>query len=107
MHRPDSDEVIFNAARQFTDPEKRARYLALACEGNPSLHARIERLLGGAAEADAFFGRNAAFAAEVLSPAVELAPAPPAAPVVEQPGAQIGRYKLLQTIGEGGCGIVY
>ena len=25
----------------------------------------------------------------------------------EQPGARIGRYKLLQKIGEGGCGVVY
>jgi len=28
-------------------------------------------------------------------------------PVTEKPGDRIGRYKLLQQIGEGGCGIVY
>jgi hypothetical protein len=30
-----------------------------------------------------------------------------AVPVSEQPGERIGHYKLLQKIGEGGCGIVY
>ena len=29
------------------------------------------------------------------------------APLTEKPGDKIGRYKLLQQIGEGGCGVVY
>src|SRR5436853_357927 len=28
-------------------------------------------------------------------------------PVTEKPGDRIGRYKILQEIGEGGCGVVY
>ena len=30
-----------------------------------------------------------------------------ALPLTEKPGDRIGRYKLLQQIGEGGCGVVY
>ncbi len=44
----------------------------------------------------------------------DAAPPPKAAPTIlvsaapsEQPGDRIGRYKLLQLIGEGGCGAVY
>lgn len=33
--------------------------------------------------------------------------APISSPLAEQPGDRIGRYKLLQKIGEGGCGVVY
>jgi len=32
---------------------------------------------------------------------------PPESPLVEKPGNRIGHYKLLQQLGEGGCGVVY
>ena len=32
---------------------------------------------------------------------------PPSFRLMEKPGDKIGRYKLLQQIGEGGCGVVY
>jgi WD40 repeat protein len=102
-----AEEVIFNAARQLIDPERQRRYLDLACEGQPALRRRLARLLGACSEADSFFGRNAAFAAEVLAPAVEHAPAFAAAPLVEGPATKIWRYKLLERIGEGGMGVVY
>src|ERR1035438_9961262 len=38
------------------------------------------------------------------SPSTDL---PPTVPITEKPGDRIGRYKLLERIGEGGCGVVY
>src|SRR5204863_4458566 len=32
---------------------------------------------------------------------------PPVTLLTEKPGDRIGRYKLLEQIGEGGCGVVY
>jgi serine/threonine protein kinase/tetratricopeptide (TPR) repeat protein len=42
-----------------------------------------------------------------ILPAHEGGVLPPGASLAEKPGDRIGRYKLLQQIGEGGCGVVY
>jgi WD40 repeat protein/serine/threonine protein kinase len=99
------EEAIFNAAKLFNDLQQRQVYLAAACTGHPELRQRIEHLLDASKKADDFFQRNAA-------PGLgELAPSQPELTrliaVPEVPGTVIGRYKLLQKLGEGGCGIVY
>jgi WD40 repeat protein/serine/threonine protein kinase len=98
------EEAIFNAAKQFADPRQLAAYLDVACKGKPDMRRRIERLLGASAEADDFFQRQAPSAAgtrpvDGISTVVT--------PISETPGTLIGRYKLLQKIGEGGCGVVF
>src|SRR6185503_11326404 len=97
------EETIFNAAVELPDPAKRATYLELACDGDPALRARLEKML--AADGDSFFEKP--LPAPSLADAVTLAAA--AAPVAEPVGMSehIGPYKLLQKIGEGGCGVVY
>ena len=106
MHRHATDQPgdaraveLFNEALEQPAPA-RAAFLDRACNGNPALRARIQSLLDAHAQADGF----------LASPTVDQPPppaAPPPAAASEQPGAVIGRYKLLQRIGEGGFGTVY
>ena len=108
------EEEVFDAVRKLTGEAERRVFLDQACANNPALRARIERLLVVQASAEKIFSRCApdmrsevgAFASLLAdgSPA-EAAGAP--LPAEEQLGAKIGHYKLLQKIGEGGCGVVY
>src|SRR6185295_3623652 len=74
---------------------ERERFLAKACGDDAALREQIVSLLAADAdEGESDFLKNT----RLLSPT---------APVTEKPGDRIGRYKLLEQIGEGGCGIVY
>src|SRR5262245_58097020 len=82
---------LFLEAAEIEDAEARAAFLNQACGGDALLRQRLEELLA----ADFVAG---------------LAPAQPAS-APQGPGegvsSVIGRYKLLEQIGEGGCGVVY
>jgi len=93
--KPD-EASIFNAARQITDPEGRRSYLDQSCTGAQGLRARLEALLRIYDEERSFLEAPADEIRAVLD-----------APVCEGPGAQIGPYKLLEQIGEGGFGVVF
>src|SRR5260221_13099298 len=88
--------VIFDAAIELP-PERRAAYVLAACAGDDALGQRVEALLRAHDSAGTFMDSLA------VDPRRETVVVKPS----EQPGDRIGRYKLLQQIGEGGCGVVY
>src|SRR5687768_7913896 len=90
---------IFIEALSKTEPGERQAYLDSVCGDNPLLRAKVEALLQSQPEAG-FLERPALVMDD--SGATGLAP-----PLAEGPGTRIGRYKLLQQIGEGGFGIVF
>jgi eukaryotic-like serine/threonine-protein kinase len=89
---------LFLKALDMPSLAERETYLEGACGDDTALRAKVNALLK-CHEADSFLDQPAA---DLLQPqtASEAAPS-------EKPGDRIGRYKLLQRIGEGGCGVVY
>ena len=113
-HLKQIEKALFDAAKNVADPDARQALLDQTCNGNPALRTRIERLLAVQEPAEEFFIINQVETDEVKVPrnALAVSPAGDAASGAEPafsegPNAHIGRYKLLQRLGEGGCGVVY
>jgi tetratricopeptide (TPR) repeat protein/serine/threonine protein kinase len=104
-----TEETLFSHAAELP-PEQRAAYLDQACAGDAALRARLDRLLGLHDAPGSFL---VAPAAEDLA-GIDLDVTIPHVPLAlhemnanERAGERIGRYKLLQEIGEGGFGTVW
>ena len=92
-------EIFFEALEKPTAAE-RAAYLDGACGKDLGLRARVQALLANHFNQDSFMEPAVAVSNESGGGTV-------LAPVGEKTGDRVGRYKLLQQIGEGGCGVVY
>jgi serine/threonine protein kinase/cbb3-type cytochrome oxidase subunit 3 len=92
------EETIFIGARELSKPHERAAYLDRACGGDHALRDRVERMLNAEKNADHFFSNNPVDVDKTALVTFEGG---------QEVGMVIGRYKLLQQLGEGGCGIVY
>jgi hypothetical protein len=107
-------EELFCAALELTDPDGRRRFLDHACAGDPPLRASVEAMLAAQSNFEKNFSlhRPALASGWQISQALGDLPdlggrAEAIPPVEEEVGKRIGAFKLLQKIGEGGCGSVY
>src|SRR5215204_35457 len=90
---------LFGEALDRDDPAERARFLHEACGADASLRECVEKLLSAHDDAGGFLSQPSMAPSSPCDPKTS--------PLTEKPGDLIGRYKLLQQIGEGGCGVVY
>ncbi|WP_052574099.1 serine/threonine-protein kinase [Haloferula sp. BvORR071] len=92
---PEQVIEIFNQALERPVTE-RSDCLDRACAGDTGLRDQVEGLL-----------RAHDSAGEFLEEGMNLIPSGKGQTIGERPGQRVGRYTLLEQIGEGGCGVVY
>src|SRR5258705_10814487 len=83
-----TEKTIFLEAAEIASPTERAAFLERSCGNDQQLRAAVEALLLSHQRSQGILDVTAG-------------------PLAERPGTQIGPYKLLQQIGEGGMGVVY
>jgi serine/threonine protein kinase len=92
--------AIFDRAAEIAYLPERAAFLDEACAGAPEVRQKVEALLAAHAAAGSFLESPPSGVVVDSSPTTDQPP-------IERHGTQIGPYKLLQQIGEGGMGVVY
>jgi len=91
-----NEESVFAQAIERENSQDRLAFLDQACANQPQLRAQIELLLAAYPKGEFLESPAGGNIATLDSPTI-----------LEPPGSQIGRYKLLEKIGEGGMGLVY
>lgn len=116
-HTKEIEDAVFEAALGFDDPRQREEFLNHWFRGDAEGLERIQRLLTAAEESTSFFldAREARMhlardvADEIFREEVGIeADGETEEPAFrDKPGASVGPYRLIDRIGEGGCGVVY
>ncbi len=93
------EEALFALALK-QPANDRAAFLDAVCPGDPALRARLDALLAAQDGPDELSPDTRPAAEATMK--LEFSDAPD-----EAVGQTLGRYKLLERVGEGGCGVVY
>ena len=96
--KPLTEREIFLEALEMVTPEARAAYLQATCGGDVALRRKVDELL------KEHYSNDSLLAGSALEGERASEARPPAS---EAPAQMIGRYKLLERIGEGGFGEVW
>jgi WD40 repeat protein len=97
LQTPRTEESIFAEALGKPSLSERAAFLDDVCGTDAALRARVENLLSSHENAGSFLNKQPVTPGDTTD----------VGPLAEVAGTVIGRYKLLQSIGEGGFGVVY
>ena len=101
------EDTVFFAAISMADPARREAFLDDACAGDDSLRAVVSQRLSARGEAERFFATTRSALSLAPEDLPEVSTAFNEEEMDERIGTRIGLYKVLQKIGQGGCGAVY
>ena len=104
---PKDVKAIFDSVVELPTPTDREAKLNAACSGNPELRAKVQSLLEAFEQAGSFLDATPPGMDRVQDNAEPTADLTLDQPDQQLSGNRVGRYKLLQQIGEGGMGTVY
>jgi WD40 repeat protein/serine/threonine protein kinase len=90
----DREKTLFEQALDAASTAERLAFLKGACGEDAALLARLQALLQAHEAAEGFLPEQPVGQTTLVI-------------ITEKPGDRIGRYKLREKIGEGGCGVVY
>src|SRR3954452_9658247 len=96
---PQSEEALFQAAIHLAGVA-RDMFLTQECGADAALRCRLDALIAAHEQESALLTTPS----EDARPTIKVAPLDGSDEAV---GQTLGRYKLLEKIGEGGCGVVY